>query len=242
MHHRTAPTDDHHHGWVILPRISLKVCHILVRLVSSDLPRRCSRSDKQICDLYVTYYPADMVGTVAMGLTSMAFIHRWQLSWLSKFISYFAYIKSFPGRTCIVGLLSKAFMLWRTESRLSYFDSYFTYYPKDMAETWIIGLTLMVSTYWSLSSLLRDFTSYFPYFTSYPRQASITGLASKAYTLWWTKWRLKYFDHTCEPLLMNMREIWFSFQGDWRLHQGDIFDGIFNASFQTFFNKVRKDF
>ena len=48
--------------------------------------------------------------------------------------------------------------------------------------------------------------------------------------------------HTCEPLLMNMREIWFSFLGDWRLHQGDIFDGIFNTSFQTFFNKVRKDF
>ena len=39
--------DDHHHGWVILPCISLILRHVLVRLVSSDLPRRRSRSDEQ---------------------------------------------------------------------------------------------------------------------------------------------------------------------------------------------------
>ena len=50
LHHRIPPNDDHRHGWVILPHISLMLRHILLGLVSSDLPRRCSRSDEQSHD------------------------------------------------------------------------------------------------------------------------------------------------------------------------------------------------
>ena len=40
--------------------------------------------------------------------------------------------------------------------------------------------------------------------------------------------------HTCEPLLMDMREIWFSFQGDWGLHQGDYSTAFLTHRFKLF--------
>ena len=52
--------------------------------------------------------------------------------------------------------------------------------------------------------------------------------------------KTKYKMHTCEPLLLVMREIWFS--GRLRSASGKLFDGIFNALFQTIFNKIRQEF
>ena len=48
--------------------------------------------------------------------------------------------------------------------------------------------------------------------------------------------------HTCEPLLMDMREIWFSFQGDWGLHLGHFLTTFLTRRFKLFFNKIRKEF
>ena len=48
--------------------------------------------------------------------------------------------------------------------------------------------------------------------------------------------------HTCEPLLMDMREIWFSFQGDWRLHQGDYSTAFLTRRFKLFSIKLKRNF
>ena len=48
--------------------------------------------------------------------------------------------------------------------------------------------------------------------------------------------------HTCEPLLLDMREIWFSFQGDWDLHQGDYLLAFLMRRFKLFSIKLERNF
>ena len=48
--------------------------------------------------------------------------------------------------------------------------------------------------------------------------------------------------HTCEPFLMDMREIWFSFQGDWSLHQGDYSTAFLTRHFKLFSVKLERNF
>ena len=48
--------------------------------------------------------------------------------------------------------------------------------------------------------------------------------------------------HTCEPLLLDMREIWFSFQGDWSLHQGDCSIAFLTCRFKLFSIKLERNF
>ena len=48
--------------------------------------------------------------------------------------------------------------------------------------------------------------------------------------------------HTCEPLLMDMREIWFSFQGDFGLHQGDYLTAFLMCRFKLFSIKLERNF
>ena len=48
--------------------------------------------------------------------------------------------------------------------------------------------------------------------------------------------------HTCEPFLMDMREIWFSFQGDWSLHQGDYSTAFLTRRFKLFSVKLERNF
>ena len=48
--------------------------------------------------------------------------------------------------------------------------------------------------------------------------------------------------HTCEPLLLDMREIWFSFQGDWGLHQGDCLMAFLMRRFKLFKIKLERNF
>ena len=48
--------------------------------------------------------------------------------------------------------------------------------------------------------------------------------------------------YACEPLLMDMREIWFSFQGDWRLHQGDYPTAFLTHHFKLFSIKLERTF
>ena len=48
--------------------------------------------------------------------------------------------------------------------------------------------------------------------------------------------------HTCEPLLLDMREIWFSFQGDWGLHQGDYSMAFLTSRLKLFSIKLERNF
>ena len=48
--------------------------------------------------------------------------------------------------------------------------------------------------------------------------------------------------HTCEPFLMDMREIWFSFQGDRSLHQGDYSTAFLTRRFKLFSVKLERNF
>ena len=50
------------------------------------------------------------------------------------------------------------------------------------------------------------------------------------------------WSHTCEPFLMDMREIWFSFQGDWSLHQGDYSTAVLTRRFKLFSVKLERNF
>ena len=60
---------------------------------------------------------------------------------------------------------------------------------------------------------------------------------------WLSFWHFtSKLSHTCEPLLMNMREIWFSFQGDWGLHQGDYLTAFLTRRFKLFSIKLERNF
>ena len=48
--------------------------------------------------------------------------------------------------------------------------------------------------------------------------------------------------HTCEPLLMDMREIWFSFQKDLGLLQGDYSMAFLIRHFKLFSIKSERNF
>ena len=56
------------------------------------------------------------------------------------------------------------------------------------------------------------------------------------------KTRMEPLCHTCEPLLLDMREIWFSFQGDWGLHQGDCSMAFLTRHFKLFSIKLERNF
>ena len=136
------PIDDHHRGWVMLPRISLILRHILVGLASSGLHRRRSSSVEQIHGWVTLTRISLIIHDQWPGHAPSDSTHWWPSPRLSNFTSYFTLITSYPSRTCIV-------KLWWTKSRLSDFDSYFTHYIiVGLASSCIIGLASKAFTLW----------------------------------------------------------------------------------------------
>ena len=179
---------DHHHSWVILPRISLILPHILVWLVLSDFPRRISRSEEldwviliRISLIIQQIWPGPVPSDSSQWLPSVDDHRHCSVIYLEFRLDYIGLVLSDLHRRLLHS--DEHSHGWVILTCISL-----------MAGTYTIGLSSMASIHWWQSSRLSEFTSYFAYITWNARRSCIVGLVLEAFRLWWTKSRLSDLD------------------------------------------------